>query len=226
MPSTRTRASSGLEYFGGVPKEVLVDNQKSLVIHHHIRDAVHFNERFLDLAGHYGFMPRACRPYRARTKGKDERMVGYIKGNFFVRYRGLDGFEHMNLLAEQAEGEEADQRIHGTVKEVVAQRFLREVPTLGALPAARYDTSYREQRMVHWDGYIDVQGNRYSVPSFLCGKQVTVRTSTAGLPSMPGTSRWLIMFFVLPVKDGEPLPTIIMRSGSTPSRYSAGSLRV
>jgi len=168
------------EYFGGVPREVLVDNQKSLVIHHHIRDAVHFNERFIDLAGLYGFTPRACRPYRARTKGKDERMVGYIKGNFFVRYRRFDGFEHMNLLAEQWLKEEADQRIHGTVKEVVVQRFLREAPTLGALPAARYDTSYREHRMVHWDGYIDVQGNRYSVPSFLCGKQVTVRISLDG----------------------------------------------
>jgi transposase len=98
------------EYFGGVPKEVLVDNQKSLVVHHHIRDAVHFNERFLDLAGHYGFTPRACRPYRARTKGKDERMVGYVKGNFFVRYRRFDGFEHMNLLAQQWLREEADQR--------------------------------------------------------------------------------------------------------------------
>ncbi len=169
-----------LEYFGGVPNEVLVDNQKSLVITHHIRDAVHFNERFLDLAGNYGFTPRACRPFRARTKGKDERMVGYIKGNFFVRYRSFDSFEHMNLLAEQWLKEEADQRIHGTVKEVVAQRFLREAPALGALPVTRYDTSYREQRMVHWDGYIDVQGNRYSVPSFLCGKQVTVTISLDG----------------------------------------------
>ena len=33
----------------------------------------HFNERFLGLAGHYGFLPRVCRPYRDRTKGKDER---------------------------------------------------------------------------------------------------------------------------------------------------------
>lgn len=169
-----------LEYFGGVPKEILVDNQKSLVILNRIRDAVQFNERFLDLAGHYGFTPRACRPYRARTKGKDERMVGYVKGNFFVRYRSFDGFEHMNLLAEQWLKEEADRRVHGTVKEVVAERFLREAPTLQPLPVTRYDTSYREQRMVHWDGYIDVQGNRYSVPSFLCGKQVTITLSLDG----------------------------------------------
>jgi hypothetical protein len=168
------------EYFGGVPREVLVDNQKSAVVHHRIRDAVRFNERFLDLAGHYGFKPRACRPYRARTKGKDERMVGYIKGNFFVRYRRFESFDHMNALAEQWLWEEADRRIHGTVREGVGERFLREVPTLGALPATRYDTSYRERRLVHWDGYIDVRGNRYSVPAEFGGSTVVIRIGLDG----------------------------------------------
>ena len=70
------------EYFGGVTAEVLVDNQKAEVIHHRRGAAVEFNPRFLELAVHYGFIPHACRPYRARTKGKDERMVRYIKENF------------------------------------------------------------------------------------------------------------------------------------------------
>ena len=42
-----------------------------------------FHPRFLDLAGHYGFVPKACRPYRARTKGKTERMVRYVKSTLF-----------------------------------------------------------------------------------------------------------------------------------------------
>ncbi len=62
-----------LEYFGGVPRQVLVDNQKSTVLEHRSGALVRFNERFLDLALQYGFAPRACRPNRARTKGKDER---------------------------------------------------------------------------------------------------------------------------------------------------------
>jgi transposase len=168
------------EYFGGVTREILVDNQKSTVIHHRIGEAVRFNDRFLDLAGHYGFTPRACRPYRARTKGKDERMVGYIKGNFFVRHRRFDSFDHMNALAERWLREEADRRVHGTVKEVVDERFLREAPVLGALPATRYDTSYREHRVVHWDGYIDVRGNRYSVPAEFGGATVTIRIGLDG----------------------------------------------
>ncbi|HEU18632.1 MAG TPA: IS21 family transposase [Deltaproteobacteria bacterium] len=168
------------EHFGGVCREVLVDNQKSTVISHRIGDRVRFNERFIDFAGRYGFTPMACRPYRARTKGKDERMVGYIKNNFFVRYRAFESFAHMNELAARWLEDVADLRVHGTVKEVVKERFSREAPFLGPLPAVRYDTSYRDHRTVHWDGYIDVRGNRYSVPSALCGQTVAIRISLDG----------------------------------------------
>lgn len=169
-----------LEYFGGVPEEVLVDNQKSGVLKPSRRGQPVFNERFLDLAAHYGFTPRACRPYRARTKGKDERMVGYIKQHFFVRYRTFESWAHLNQLAERWLAEEADQRVQGTVKEVVAERFRRERPFLRPLPAQRYDTSYLEVRKVALDAYIDVRGNRYSVPAGLVGQTVTVRIGLDG----------------------------------------------
>jgi transposase len=169
-----------LEYFGGVPQEVLVDNQKSAVLSHPASGQVRFNERFVDLAERYGFVPRACRPYRARTKGKDERMVGYIKGNFFVRYRAFDSWAHLNQLALQWLAQEADPRRHGTVREVVADRFKREALALGPLPAQRYDTAYRETRQVGWDGYIDVRGNRYSVPGELTGQTVAIRLGLDG----------------------------------------------
>lgn len=170
-----------LEYFGGVPQEVLVDNQKSAVLHASKSGSPKFNERFVDLAGQYGFTPRACRPYRARTKGKDERMVGYVKQNFFVRYRSFESWEHLNQLMEQWLKEEADRRVQGTVKEVVAERFGRERPYLQPLPTRRYDTSYLEYRQVAWDGYIDVRGNRYSVPATLTGQRVVVRIGLDGL---------------------------------------------
>lgn len=166
------------EYFGGVPQEVLVDNQKAAVLLPRVGDQpARFNERFVDLAGQYGFRPRACRPYRARTKGKDERMVGYIKGNFFVRYRAFESWAHLNQLAERWLAEEADPRIHGTLGEVVIERFNREQPALGPLPPQRYDTAYHETRRVSWDGYVEVRGNRYSVPARLAGHSVAVRIS-------------------------------------------------
>lgn len=167
-------------YFGGVTQEVLVDNQKAAVINHRVGQEVVFNERFIDLAGFYGFTPRACRPYRARTKGKCERMVSYIKDNFFVRYRSFESWTHLNQLAEQWLREEADQRLQGTVKEVVAERFMREQPSLQPLPTAVFDTSYIEHRQVYWDGYVDVCGNRYSVPTAVVGQTVLVRRSLEG----------------------------------------------
>lgn len=163
-----------LEYFNGVPAEVLVDNQKSAVLEHRAGQGAVFNARFVDLAGHYGFQPRACQPYRARTKGKDERMVGYVKQHFFVRYRAFESWAHLNQLAEQWLVAEADRRVHGTVREVVAERFERERPALQPLPTTRYDTAYHETRLVSWDGYVEVRGNRYSVPGDLAGQRVTV----------------------------------------------------
>lgn len=161
-------------YFGGVTQTVLVDNQKSAVLHHR-PGAVEFNPRFVDLASHYGFTPKACRPYRARTKGKTERMVRYVKEHFFARYRAFDSIAHLNTELERWLREEADPRVHGTHGEVVSERFDKERAHLSALPACPYDTSYRQMRHVSWDGYIDVRGNRYSVPGHLCGQTVSVR---------------------------------------------------
>ncbi len=107
-------------------------------------------------------------------------MVGYIKGHFFQRYRAFESLAHLNQQAELWLAEEADRRVHGTLREVVAARFAREAPQLQGLPALRFDTGYRYLRKVGWDGYIDLQGNRYSVPDSLCGQQVVVLLSLAG----------------------------------------------
>lgn len=74
------------ETLGGVPREILYDNAKTIV---DTRDAYAQGEHrwhpgMLDLAKRYGFMPRLCRPYRAQTKGKVERFHRYLRGNFYV----------------------------------------------------------------------------------------------------------------------------------------------
>ena len=163
-------------WFGGVTRQVWVDNHKAAVTAH-VPGAVRFNERFKQLARHYGFVPKACRPYRPRTKGKVERLVGYVKQHFFQRYRDFESWAHLGQLLEAWLLEEADQRLHGTVKEVVAERFERERPALMPLPAHRFDTSYVETRHVGWDAYVNVRGNRYSVPSAYCGQAVTIHVS-------------------------------------------------
>jgi hypothetical protein len=107
-------------------------------------------------------------------------MVGYVKGHFFVRYREFESWAHLNQTAERWLAEEADLRLHGTVAEVVAERFTREILHLRPLPPTRYDTAYNERRNVSWDAYIEVRGNRYSVPSELTGQIVAVRIGLDG----------------------------------------------
>jgi transposase len=58
--------------FGGVPREVLYDNMKTVVLERNTygRGVHRFHAGFLDNAKHAGFLPRLCQPYRARTKEK------------------------------------------------------------------------------------------------------------------------------------------------------------
>ncbi len=73
-------------FFGGVAREVLYDNMRTVVTDRdHYGPGLHrYNRTFLDFAHHYGFMPRLCRPYRARTKGKVERFIRYLRASFYV----------------------------------------------------------------------------------------------------------------------------------------------
>jgi transposase len=189
------------EYLGGVTACVLVDNQGALVSGRS-GGVVRFHPRFVDLALRYGFAPKACRPYRARTKGKDERMVGYIKQNFFQRYQAFESFAHLNNLARDWLREVADPRFHGTVREVVGDRFEKERPHLRPLPDVRYDTAYHERRRVSWDGYIEVRGNRYSVPDPLCGSVVAIRLTLEDELSVYNDTTLVASHRLRPATDG------------------------
>lgn len=61
--------------FGGVPQHVLFDQMKSVIVADHRPGGGRLleNDEFTRFAAHWGFAIRACRPYRAQTKGKVER---------------------------------------------------------------------------------------------------------------------------------------------------------
>jgi transposase len=71
---------AALEAIGGAPRTILYDRMKTAVIGEDADGLVVYNRALVDLARHYGFQPRACRPYRAKTKGKVERPFRYIRG--------------------------------------------------------------------------------------------------------------------------------------------------
>ena len=133
---------AAFSHFGGAPQEVLLDNARALVDRHDaVTREVTFNERLIAFARYWGFRPRACAPYRARTKGKDERGVGYVKsnaiaGHLFISWSALEA--HLDWWMREV----ADQRIHGATAEAPIERFARDEaaalrPLDGGRPSGR-----------------------------------------------------------------------------------------
>ena len=158
---------------------MLLDNAKALVIYHNpeTREVV-FNERFRAFAAYWGFRPRACAPYRARTKGKDERAVGYVKHNALAG-REFASWEALEAHLAWWMREVADVRVHSPVGEQPCERFVRtEAAALRPLNGRPPFQQMRElSRRVHSDACVEVATNRYSVPWRLIGREVTVQVA-------------------------------------------------
>jgi transposase len=124
--------------FGGVPQHVLFDQMKGVIVEDHRPGGGRLleNPEFLRFAAHWSFRIRACRPYRARTKGKVERPVGYLRSNFLYGRTFLGDADLADQCARWL-AEVANQRVHGTTKEVPAIRFARDEQALLQPLAAR-----------------------------------------------------------------------------------------
>lgn len=167
------------EYFGGVPKTVLVDNQKAAVLDWR-EGRPYFNPRFRELGKHYGFVPKACRPRRAQTKGKVERIVRYVKENALAGRPAFDSWAELNQYLTTWCDQVANRRRHADLREIVWDRWQQERSVLQALPGDRFDTAYHAQRQVSMDAYVSWEGSRYSVPGHLAGETVALRVTLAG----------------------------------------------
>ena len=113
--------------FGGVPKELLFDQMRAVVLSDQRvgGGALVLNAEFLRFAAHWGFHPRACRPYRAQTKGKVERPIRYIRDSFFYG-RAFANDEDLNEQASRWLEGTANVRRHGTTGERPVDRFERD----------------------------------------------------------------------------------------------------
>jgi transposase len=154
---------AALEAIGGAPREILYDRMKTAVIGEDPDGLVIYNRALLDLARHYGFQPRACRPYRAKTKGKVERPFRYIREDFFLgaSYRNLDD---LNAQLRHWLDTVANLRVHATTQRVVNETFAEEKPSLKPLPLVPYRAVLKLERRVSHEGMVSIGGNLYSVP--------------------------------------------------------------
>lgn len=160
-------------YFGGAPRQMLHDNLKTAVLDHAPSGAVHWQPQYLDFADYYGFAPRACRPYRAQTKGKVESGVKYVRGNFWVGLRYTD-LADLNRQAREWADTVANVRVHGTTGEVPRDRLPQEGLT-GLDGKPDYDTSLVSYRWSSADCLVSYAGNYYSVPASATRQRLLVR---------------------------------------------------
>jgi transposase len=158
---------TAFEYFGGYTRKILYDNMKQVRL-----NQTEWNPLFADFLSHYGIKAETHRPYRARTKGKVERAVLYLKDNF------IKGREFENLADLQNQGliwqaETANRRVHSTTQEKPCELFKSE--QLMALEQVKeYKIVSKTTRKVSAEGFVHYLGSRYSVEPKAVGKTVLI----------------------------------------------------
>jgi hypothetical protein len=160
---------------GGTPRQILYDRMKTAVLDETVEGVI-YNAQLQALARHYGFTPRACAAYRAKTKGKVERPYRYIRQDFFLgrTFRNL-----ADLNSQFAEWREriANRRRHGTTHQRIQSAFEAEVPALQPAPVLPFNAIHALERRISHDGVVSFNGSTYSVPDGLRGRAVELQVS-------------------------------------------------
>lgn len=163
-----------LEFFGGTPKRVMIDNLRVGVLRHPTGQPAQFNPRYLDFAAHYGFEPVACARGKGNEKGRVERGVGYVKDNLL---EGLDivSFEPMTPAGHQWLDIVANVRVHRETNRKPREMFEEEKHLLRPLPVMPYDCAVVESVSSSRCCLIAYDGNRYSVPHLYASQKLTLK---------------------------------------------------
>ncbi|HKM53199.1 MAG TPA: IS21 family transposase [Isosphaeraceae bacterium] len=169
----------------GVARHLLYDNLKAAVLERH-RSEVRFNPRLLELASHYHFAPRACRPARGNEKGRVEKAVRFVRDSFFAA-RPFTTLRDFNHQAEAWVAEIAQRPWPEDDRKTVADAFAEESPRLLALPVNPFDTDLvlpvRSGKTI----YIRFDLNDYTIPHTAIGRALTVVASDTTVRILDGT---------------------------------------
>lgn len=173
LPNFLACHQNAFGFFGGVPAEILYDNMKNVVVKR-VGNQVIWTPAFESFMLHYGVKPMATPPYAPWVKGKVERPIDYIRERFWR------GYGYQNIIKANDDIKEwlrttAWNRMHGTHRQKVCDRFEAERSYLSGLPAHPYDLSLRYERLVQKDCQISFDGNRYVLPHELVGKRIVLR---------------------------------------------------
>lgn len=158
-------------YFGGTPREIVVDNMLTAVTER-VGSMIRFNESFLDFLRNFGINPVACNIRAPHEKGKVENSIKYLRHNFWPlrAFTDLEDVNHQVLAWLETT---ANQRVHQTTGEKPVHRLKKG--HLKALPELLPDCRETETLTVYKDFGIRFDTNVYTVPPRLVGKTVTLK---------------------------------------------------
>lgn len=166
-------------YFGGVPESILYDNMKTVVAHSHKAGMDKWNQRFLRFADHHNFTPIRHRPYKPRTKGKVERGVKYVRGNFWPRIKTFRDLSDLNEKALVWLDTKCNARLHQTTRRVPKEALLEE--RLMPMNLEPFLASDLVSRKVMNDCMISYESNYYSVPFRFVGSRIGIKDLRNGM---------------------------------------------
>ncbi|HXH28418.1 MAG TPA: IS21 family transposase [Candidatus Polarisedimenticolia bacterium] len=150
--------------WGGVPRILLYDNLKSVVLERR-GAAIRFHPQLLRFAGHYRYEPRPVAPARGNEKGRVERAIAYLRTSFFPARRFTD-LDDLNAQAEHwCRGPAAERLCPEQRTRTVREVFDQEREHLRALPELPFPTEERQSVQVAKTPYARFDGNDYSVPA-------------------------------------------------------------
>ena len=169
---------NALEYFGGVPAVIVVDNLKAAITQACWREP-EVQRSYRDFATAYGFCIRPCRPRTPRHKGKVESGVHYLKRNCLAG-RQFRNLEEANRHVRRWLVETAGQRLHGTLQRRPLELFETvEKPALKPLPPQRFELAVWKEATLHPDCYVVLERSFYSAPHRLAGRKLWVRATSS-----------------------------------------------
>ncbi len=166
--------AAALEFLGGVPQRVLLDNLKAGVVKPDIYDP-RLNQGYERLAAHYGFLIDPCRADRPTDKPRVERQVGYVRESLW-RGRVFMSLDHMDIEARRWCLKTAGLRIHGTTRRRPLELYeTAERPAMRELPATPWEPAVWTHAKVAQDSYAQVAGALYTIPFRYRGSELNVR---------------------------------------------------
>jgi transposase len=221
LPTLLRCHAAAFEALGGVPEQILYDRMRT-VFHREDPDSSHiiYNRTLLAFASHYGYLPKACKAYRAKTKGKVERPFRYIREDFFLG-RSFGNLDDLNGQFRQWLDQVANARVHATTRRVVAEHFAEERPALQPLTAGAFQAVLRLERRITRDGMVSIDGNLYSVPNSARRRTVEVHSTASEVRILEDGA----VIAVHPVLDGRGQRRIIAGHRTLPPRANSRTPR-